>query len=86
MKNLTNETAAQAVYDAAILHFTQSHNIWAGDVRMMKTMTANYLDFIKIANLIQNDQTIKAHAKMCRLDPELRNDIPESVWEHCDKI
>ena len=86
MNTLTNETAAQFVYDAAIRHFTQSHNIWAGDARMMKTMTANYLDLIKIANLIKNDQAVKARSKMCRLDPEVQEDIPESVWAHCDII
>ena len=86
MKKLTDETAAQKVYEVAIKRFTDSHYIWLGDVEMMKTQSGDYLDLIKIANLINNGDTIKAMKKMYDLDTEVRDYIPDDVWHYCDKI
>jgi hypothetical protein len=83
---LTNETASQKVYDAAIARFTKAHDLWNGDIEMLTMHTKDYLDLVKIANLIDDDQMVKAMSKMYKLDTEVRDAIPQDVWDHCDKI
>ena len=47
---LTDETAAGKVYDAAIKRFNRNHELFLGDVEMLKVQTSDYLDLVKIAN------------------------------------
>lgn len=84
--NLTNETASQKVYDAAIARFTKAHNLWNGDIQMLTMHTKDYLDLVKIANLIDAGDTVKAMIRIHKLDTELRDEIPNDVWNFCDKI
>lgn len=86
MKKLTDETAAQKVYEVALGRFTDAHYQWLGDAEMMKVQGSDYLDLIKIANLINNGDTVKAMKKMQDLDTEVRDYIPDDVWNYCDKI
>lgn len=83
---LNDETAAKKVYDAAIKRFNRAHELWFGDVNMLTLHTKDYLDIIKIANLINNGDTIKAMKQIYNLDTEVRDEIPQDVWDYCDKI
>ena len=83
---LTDETASQKVYDAAIARFTKAHNLWNGDLEMLKVHTKDYLDLVEIANLIDAGENIKALRKIHKLDTEVRDEIPQDVWDYCDKI
>ena len=53
---------------------------------MLKVQTSDYLDLVKIANLINNGQTLKAMKKIHDLDTEVRDEIPQDVWDYCDRI
>ena len=83
---LTDETASAKVYDVAINRFNRCHKLWLGDVAMMKVQTSDYLDLLKIANLIHAGDLIKAMKQIYDLDTEVRDEIPDDVWNYCDKI
>lgn len=83
---LNDETAAGKVYDVALKRFNEAHKLWFGDVEMLKVQTTDYLDLIKIANLINNGDTTKAMKQIYNLDTEVRDYIPQDVWDYCDKI
>lgn len=86
MKKLTDETAASKLFDAALARFTNAHKNFAGDIGMMKVQGSDYLDLTAIANLIKDGETSRAMKKMYDLDTEVRDDIPQDVWDYCDKI
>lgn len=86
MKKLTDETAAGKVYDAAIKRFNRSHELFLGDVEMLKVQTSDYLDLVKIANLINAGEILTAMKKIYHLDTEVRDEIPQDVWDYCDRI
>ena len=83
---LTDETASRKVYDVAINRFNRCHKLWLGDVGMMKVQSNDYLDLLKIANLINAGDLIKAMKQIYDLDTEVRDEIPDDVWNYCDKI
>lgn len=77
---LNNETAAEKIYDAALKRFNNAHEIWLGDVHMMQVQTDDYLDLIKVANLVNNEQLGEAAKAMFILDTEVRDTIPDDVF------
>ena len=79
---LNDETAAKKVYDAAIKRFNRAHELWLGDVNMLTVHTKDYLDLIKIANLINANQLTKAMKQIDNLDTEVRDEIPQDVWDY----
>ena len=83
---INDETAAQKVYDVAIARFNKAHKLWLGDVDMLNVQTKDYLDIIKIANLINNGDKVKAMKQIYNLDTEVRDYIPQDVWDYCDKV
>lgn len=80
MKKLNCETAADKLYEVAIKRFTDSHYLWLGDVQMMKTQSNDYLDLIKIANLVNGNDISRAAKAMFALDTEVRDYIPSNVF------
>ena len=76
------ETAARKVWEAAGNRFNNAHKTWAleGDVKMMEIQTKDYLDILKIADLINSDEIKKAARKVMDLDTEVRDDIPDDVY------
>jgi hypothetical protein len=80
---LNDETAAGKVYDAAIKRFNRAHELWLGDVDMLNVHAKDYLDIIKVANLINAGERAKAMKKMYDLDTEVRDEIPNDVWNYC---
>jgi hypothetical protein len=83
---LNNETAAGKVYDVAIKRFNKAHELWLGDVEMLTLQSKDYLDLVKIANLINAGEKAKAMKQIYNLDTEVRDYIPQDVWNYCDKI
>lgn len=77
---LNNETAAKKIYDAALKRFNIAHQIFLGDVHMMNVYTDDYLDLIKVANLVNNEQLGEAAKAMFILDTAVRDTIPDEVF------
>jgi hypothetical protein len=53
---------------------------------MLTLQSKDYLDLVKIANLINAGEKAKAMKQIYNLDTEVRDYIPQDVWNYCDKI
>lgn len=78
---LNYETAARKVHDAAIKRFNRAHELWIGDLNMLTVHTKDYLDIVKIGDLINAAQPTKAMKQIYDLDTEVRDEIPQDVWD-----